>query len=62
VSDLLPRDWDNKSIDRPLVDDLANVLMSTCVGWTTVIGHDLTQAPEVKRVLTRYLRWKEENP
>jgi hypothetical protein len=51
--DLRPVGW-NGPVDRPLVDDLAHVLISTCVGWADVIGHDLTEAPEVKRVLARY--------
>lgn len=52
--DLRPRDWAGQPVDRSLVDDLADVLVKTCVGWTPLIGHDLTQAPEVVRVLARY--------
>lgn len=40
------------------MDDLAEVLASTMVGWEGVIGHDLAEAPEVKRVLARYRGWK----
>jgi hypothetical protein len=36
------------------VDDLAGVLSATVVGWEAVTGHDLSEAPEVKRVLARY--------
>lgn len=52
--DLRPKDWAGEPVDRSLVDDLADVLVKTCVGWKDVIGHDLTEAPEVKRVLARY--------
>jgi hypothetical protein len=54
--DLRPRDWSGKPVDRQLVDDLADVLARTVVGWSDVIGHDLAEAPEVKRVLARYRR------
>lgn len=50
VTDLLPRDWRNEPVERPLVDDLATVLSQTVVGWNP----DLSQAPEVRRVLARY--------
>jgi hypothetical protein len=53
-ADLLPRDWTGSPIDRPLVDDLADVLAKTVVGWESIIGHDLAEAPEVRRVLARY--------
>ena len=53
-ADLLPRDWEGKPVDRPLVDDLADVLAKTVVGWESIIGHDLSQAPEVQRVMARY--------
>jgi hypothetical protein len=55
--DLRPVGW-NGPIDLPLVDDLAAVLSCTTVGWETIIGHDLQEAPEVKRVLARYREWK----
>jgi hypothetical protein len=42
-----------------LVDDLAHVLASTVVGWESIIGHDLAEAPEVKRVMARYRAAKE---
>jgi len=51
---LLPTDWEGTPIDRPLVDDLADVLACTVVGWQHLIGHDLAEAPNVKRVLARY--------
>jgi hypothetical protein len=53
-SDLLPRDWKNEPVDRPLVDDLADVLSRTVVGWEPILGVDLSQAPEVQRVMARY--------
>lgn len=53
-NELLPTDRDGNPIDRPLVDDLADVLAHTVVGWESTIGHDLAEAPEVKRVLARY--------
>jgi hypothetical protein len=62
MTDLLPRDWKNDPVDRPLVDDLADVLAKTCVGWEPVIGHDLAEAPEVQRVMARYRRAKGEMP
>jgi hypothetical protein len=40
--------------ERSLADDLADVLARTVVGWESVIGHDLAQAPEVQRVMARY--------
>ena len=43
-----------------LLDDLADVLAKTVVGWNDVIGHDLSQAPEVQRVMARYRNWKHE--
>lgn len=58
LDDLRPRDWNDEPIEKPLVDDLAWVLASTAVGWEPVIGHDLAEAPEVKRVLARYRGWK----
>ena len=52
--DFRPVGWDGKPRDVPLVDDLADVLSRTVVGWENVIGHDLAKAPEVQRVLARY--------
>jgi hypothetical protein len=52
--DYRPRDHTGAPVDRPLVDDLADVLAGTVVGWEPVIGYDLAQAPEVRRVLARY--------
>lgn len=49
-----PRNWANEPVERSLVDDLADVLIKTVVGWEPIIGHDLAEAPEVKRVLARY--------
>ena len=45
--------------EKLLVDDLAEVLACTVVGWEKIIGHDLAEAPEVKRVLARYRNEKE---
>lgn len=55
--DYRPRNWHGDPKDVPLVDDLADVLIRTCVGWEPVIGHDLSRAPEVARVLAR---WRQE--
>jgi hypothetical protein len=49
------------SANQSLVDDLADVLARTVVGWEKIIGHDLAQAPEVQRVLARYRAEKETN-
>lgn len=48
--DLLPRNWNDEPVDRPLVDDLAYVLASMVIGWQP----DLSQHPEVQRVMARY--------
>lgn len=48
---------ENKQKD--LVDDLAWVLASTVVGWHNETGIDLSEHPEVKRVMARYLDAKE---
>jgi hypothetical protein len=53
MSDLRPI-GPNGPIDKPLVDDLADVLAGTVVGWEKIIGADLAQAPEVVRVMARY--------
>lgn len=53
-TDLLPRDWNNQPVDRPLVDDLADVLSHMVVGWMSIIGHDLSEHPDVVRVMARY--------
>jgi len=39
---------------KPLVEDLANVLARFVVGWEPVIGADLAQHPDVVRVMARY--------
>jgi hypothetical protein len=54
TTDLRPRNYEGIPQDISLVDDLADVLARTVVGWERVIGADLAQAPEVKRVLARY--------
>jgi hypothetical protein len=59
LQDHLPRDWRGEPVARPLVDDLAHVLAATTVGWKDIIGYDLSEAPEVKRVMARYRDWKE---
>lgn len=55
----LPRNWEGKEVDKPLVEDLATVLAQTVVGWENLLGVDLAEAPEVKRVMARYREWKE---
>ena len=54
--ELRPKGW-NGPINRTLLDDLADVLAATVVGWEPIIGADLAEAPEVKRVLARYRAW-----
>lgn len=54
MPDLRPLDRNGNPYDKELVDDLAEVLSCTVVGWELVIGHDLAQAPEVRRVMARY--------
>ena len=55
----------NKVVDaeKALADDLADVLSRVSVGWQPVIGVDLTQFPDVQRVMQRYRearsRWEE---
>lgn len=44
--------------DRPLIDDLADVLARMVVGWEPIIGHDLAQHPDVVRVMARYGGWR----
>lgn len=56
----LPRDWEDRPIDRPLVDDLADVLSRMVVGWESVIGIDLARQPDVVRVMARYRAYKAE--
>lgn len=51
---LLPHDANGRPIARPLVDDLVNVLSMTVISWSPVVGQDLAQASEVRRVLARY--------
>jgi hypothetical protein len=48
MSDLLPRNWENKPFPIPLVDDLATVLSRM------VVGGALENHPEVQRVMARY--------
>lgn len=52
---LLPKNRNGDPVDRPLVDDLAQVLASTVVGWRTLTGVDLAEHPEVQRVMERYV-------
>lgn len=59
--DYRPIDWKGDRIDRPLIDDLADVLTKTVTGWESVLGVDLAQAPEVQRVMARYLQVKDGN-
>lgn len=68
--ELLPKDWEGKPVQKTLLEDLADVLAQTVVGWTDVIGYDLSEAPEVQRVMARFrleredaanwLRWGKE--
>lgn len=39
---------------KPLVEDLVDVLSRLVVGWEPVIGADLAQHPDVVRVMRRY--------
>lgn len=59
MNEHLPRDWTGKPVDRPLLDDLADVLAKTVVGWEDKLGIDLATAPEVLRVMARYRQFKE---
>ena len=54
MSDDLPRDWKNDPVDRPLIDDLADVLMHMVVGWKGQLGVDLAEHQDVQRVMRRY--------
>jgi hypothetical protein len=40
--------------EKALADDLADVMSHIVVGWENVIGHDLSQHPDVQRVMARY--------
>lgn len=42
--------------ERPLVEDLADVLAHMVVGWEHDFGFDLAKHPDVVRVMTRYRR------
>jgi hypothetical protein len=42
------------SADKPLVEDLADVLAHMVVGWEHDFGFDLAKHPEVVRVMARY--------
>lgn len=40
--------------EKPLVDDLADVLARMVVGWEVEFGVDLAKHPDVVRVMARY--------
>lgn len=52
--ELLPKDWKGDPVPKSLVEDLADVLSHTVVGWKDVLGVDLSEAPEVQRVMARF--------
>lgn len=54
-TDLLPRDWEDKPVNSPLVDDLADVLAHM------VVGNMLQHHPSVVRVMARYRAEKASN-
>ena len=58
--DLRPTDWKGDPVERDLVDDLAEVLSQTVVGWEGILGFDLAEAPQVVRVMARYRQHVEE--
>lgn len=52
---LLPRSgFDNELTGATLVDDLADVLVRMTIGWEDTLGVDLSQHPDVVRVMARY--------
>jgi hypothetical protein len=59
IEALLPRNSRTGEIQfTALVDDLADVLSRSVVGWLNVIGVDLAQYPDVERVMARYRAYK----
>jgi hypothetical protein len=44
--------------EKPLVDDLADVLTRMVVGWEFEHGFDLAKHPDVVRVMARYREQK----
>lgn len=40
--------------EKPLIEDLADVLTRMVVGWQYETGIDLAQHPDVVRVMARY--------
>jgi hypothetical protein len=50
------------STQKPLVEDLADVLSRFVVGWEPVIGADLAKHPDVVRVMARYREEHLANP
>jgi hypothetical protein len=55
--DLLPINKRTGEVnDIPLVDDLADVLSRVVVGWKNLLGDDLSEYPDVRRVMARYRR------
>lgn len=47
---------DLKNEEKPLVEDLADVLTRMVVGWEPELGVDLAKHPDVVRVMARYRR------
>jgi hypothetical protein len=45
---------DAEQIQRPLVEDLADVLVRMVIGWEYEFGFDLAKHPDVVRVMARY--------
>ena len=47
---------------KPLVEDLADVLSRMVVGWEETLGFDLAKHPDVVRVMARYREEHVANP
>lgn len=45
---------------KPLVEDLADVLVHMVVGWEDRLGFDLAKHPEIVRVMARYHQYRQE--
>ncbi len=46
----------SRTDEKPLVEDLADVLSRMVVGWEPELGVDLAEHPDVVRVMARYRR------
>jgi hypothetical protein len=53
---------DAEQPQKPLVEDLADVLVRMVVGWEYEFGFDLAKHPEVVRVMRRYREEHVANP